>query len=235
MLTVTLLPLLHNLLSGYRIDFPPNWWSWQISVIIGLVIIIFIILESAYRQVPKLKSNIIWGETFTDQRTWYIENKSMTIAATGTPSDACHVKVLNSPSIRKADAEATGVWAKVKYFCGNNEIVVVYGRWGSERQPASISRYNSLSELYSISLPATGIPKELDIALKYKEDEDCYAVANESFRESTDGRVERFRLNGSEFRVEVILRGNNMKDKDGIFLLRNLGKGKSIELTSIKL
>jgi hypothetical protein len=143
-----------------------------------------------------------------------------------------HVLVRNDPGLRKAEAAANHVIARISFFGAGDcdPLFTIDGRWGDTEQPATRSPFAPISDLRRMHFPPNGETHELNVAIKYREDEECYAFNNESCR-IPGWRNRDWGLQGQEFRVRVTLQGEGMdKDEMRWFVLRNMGKGSGIEL-----
>lgn len=143
-----------------------------------------------------------------------------------------HIKFYNNPKVRSIAATAKDVTAEITFFDDRDPPILgpIYGRWGDTPQPATLAPFAPIRELLKVDFEPNGLAQELDIALKYPEDEFCYAFNNESCCYSNDWRMPRFLLKGYSFYVKVRLMGVPMLDKTWWFTLYNSGAGKGLRI-----
>lgn len=148
----------------------------------------------------------------------------------GSPSFA-HIPFCNNPQVRSADARAKDVVAEITFFDseGKKEVLEPFwGRWGDTKQPSYLESGTPTRELDSVDFEESGLEHELDIALKYQDEEVCYAYNNESYWAS-GWKLPKFILHGERFQIRVRLRGQ-MVDKEWWFILHNLGKNQGLKI-----
>ena len=142
-----------------------------------------------------------------------------------TPLSCLHVRLTNDPAFPGEQAIGHGVIAHLEYCHAAGEPLFEFnGRWGDTEQP--ISPGKPIVQLEPVDF-LIGAERELDLAFKYPEDAECYAMSNETYR-VPDWRDASRVLRGEDFKVFVRLRGLRV-DQSWIFRFRNLGRGKGIE------
>lgn len=189
-------------------------------------------LTKRLHQITSSLPNIeLYGKPYVDERTIYRLKSSSDIVVSPPKPYFTHVKFRNNPQVRSADARAKDVIAELTFFDseGKNEILNPFkGRWGDTIQPSHLERGIPTRELYSVDFEESGNDHELDIALKYRDEEVCYAYNNESY--SAPGWKEpKFVLHGERFQVCVRLMGQ-MVDKEWWFTLCNLGMNQGLKI-----
>ena len=192
------------------------------------------------------KPRFVWDAPYPDIRDMYRTPIELggSGAATGPWSlSECrvasphfvHVAVRNDPDarIRHREATAQRVIARISFFAEGTErpLFTLDGRWGDTQQPSTRSPFDSIADLLPMDFPPNGERHELDIAMKYEDDEWCYAFANESYR-AVDWRKPEWKLVGESFKVRISLQGVGMEDQVRWFALVNLGPGKGMELVA---
>ena len=177
-------------------------------------------------EIEQAKPCIKIKKTFVDCRP-LVNRKSGQVI--GTPFFA-HVIFVNEPANAVPNAVAKDVIATISY-CDDTgkEIASVNGRWGDSPQPTD--PFNPMIDLVPAEFKI-GLPRELNIALKYPEDDSCYGFHNGSYFQP-EWRDPSLKLLGEEYEVKVLLRGPWV-DETYTFFLRNLGKGKSLEIQEKK-
>jgi hypothetical protein len=224
----------YSTITGHPIINIPSW-IWLTLLAIGLLVAPFFAyhrtktkLDSILSATPNLE---IYGDPYIDTRTIHsrveIEGEYPTI---GTPLFA-HVRFINRPRVYTAEATAGDVIAEISFYDSEGKLILNgLGRWGDTRQPESI--FEPIRELAKASFEP-GLYRELDLAMKYVADEDCYAFGNESYF-SYGWRKPEFLLKGRSFSIKVRLVGIPMVDKTWWFTLYNegMGYGMRIELSA---
>lgn len=216
-------------------------WLWGTFLLIGLIVAPFWAfhklrverdeLQDILSARPKMEMH---GSPYVDKRGIFsvteIEGQYPLI---GEPFFA-HVKFHNNPEVRRTETTARNIVAEITIFDNESKklLDVVYGRWADTKQPGTLSPFEPIRNLYQVEFEPNGLPRELDIALKYPEDEDCYAFSNESCR-SRDWKIPRFLLKGNKFRVRVSLVGGNVDRKEWWFMLYNEGKDAGMRIETI--
>jgi len=149
----------------------------------------------------------------------------------GSPSFA-HVVFCNNPKIRSEEATAKDIVAEIRFFDseGTKQVLsmLLYGRWEGTEQPSRRDPYAPIRDLYIVDFEPNGLPRELDIALKYHNEDVCYAFNNQSYS-ALDWRKPDFVLHGERFQVNVKLKGK-LVEKEWFFTLHNLGINQGLKI-----
>ncbi len=208
-------------------------WGWITLLIVGLIIAPFFAFHKVYTKLDDILSATpnmnIASPPYVDTRPIYsrikIEGQYSLI---GTPYFA-HVNFCNEPKVYAVEAAAKDTYAEISFYTNKGELLLgsIYGRWGDTKQPED--PFEPTRELVKVNFEPTGQRRELDIAMKYPEDKDCYAFNNESYS-SYDWRISKFLLKGDSFYVKVRLAGIPMIDKIWWFALYNEGRGKGMRI-----
>lgn len=149
-------------------------------------------------------------------------------------ADFARVQVSNSPPVGQRGQLAPKVAARITFARtdGTELVSRMIGRWAETPQRIESGRLGLSLDEAQLDIDCNGLPHPLDVAMKYPGDEDCYAYNFEN-SVASDLRVEGHRLRGSEFRVTVLLRAaDNADPVEGHFILRNHGRGRSVELVA---
>ena len=174
----------------------------------------------------------LYGEPYVDERIIYrLESRSDIIDNPPPKPYFTHVKFCNTPQVRSTDARAKDVIAEITFFDseGGNEVLKPFkGRWGDTKQPSYLEQGTPTRELDSVDFEENGNEHELDIALKYQDEEVCYAFNNTSYS-APMWKNPNFELNGERFQVRVRLKGQ-MVDKEWWFTLHNLGRNQGLKI-----
>jgi len=217
-------------------------WGWLTLLILGLVITPFLAFHKIKTKLDRYenaKPNMeMYGSPYVDSRTILsgteIEGKYNVL---GTP-DFAHVKFCNNPQIRLTQVETTAknVVAEISYFDNESKELLeepIYGRWAGTKQPDTLLPFEPIRDLCQVDFESNGLPMELDISLKYREDENCYAFNNESYS-FPNWKIPKFILKGDKFKVRVTLVGENVERREWWFMLYNEGKGKGMRMDTVK-
>lgn len=234
-----LLPIAAVVLDAMGKLTTPTWAQITI-LLLGLSIAQFLAFHNVRVQKDKLTAELddihsarpnleLSGSPYVDKR------QIMAITgmyAIGHPFFA-HVKFKNDPEIRSVKTAAKNVVAEVTFFNNESKKILgpIYGRWSDTKQPGTQSPFDSIRDLCKVELEPNGLPRELDIALKYAEEEDCYAFNNESCL-SSDWKIPQFLLKGDILQVHVRLVGENV-EKEWWFVLHNEGLNKSMQIETM--
>jgi len=110
-----------------------------------------------------------------------------------------HLLLKNDSTFSTEKCKAREVTATINFYSLRNGIVTPicqldHGRWADGKY---VSQEHPKSEIALANFPPGHI-KDLDIAMKYAADEDCFAVSNDNFA-SADLRVEPHRLKRNAF------------------------------------
>lgn len=213
-------------------------WIWVSLLIAGLLFMPFFAyhrIRTKLNDILKVVPNIeLYGSPYVDARPIYSYPSTKVagqFSVIGTPFFA-HIIFCNNPRVRSIETTAKSINAKITFFDDEEKQVLgpIFGRWEGTPQPATLPPFAPIRDLLKIDLEPTGLPRELDIALKYPDDEFCYAFNNKSCISSRDWRMPAFMLKGHSFYIKVRLVGIPMLDETWWFKLSNLGKGDGLKI-----
>jgi len=142
-----------------------------------------------------------------------------------------HIKFRNNPVVRDIQATAREVVAEITYYDDKRTQLVgpIYGRWGDTEQPVDRSPFASTRDLAMVDFEFNGLPHELDLIMKYSEDESCYAFDNDSCL--TPGwRKPQFLLENRAIDIKVHLVGTDVERTWWLRASHN-GKESAIEVS----
>lgn len=189
-------------------------------------------LAERLHQITSSLPNIeLCGEPYVDERIIHGLKSLSGIVVSPSKPYFTHVKFCNNPQVRTADARAKDVIAQITFSDseGENEVLNPFkGRWGDTKQPSYLEQGTPMRELHSVDFEESGLEHELDIALKYQDEEVCYAYNNESYWAS-GWKLLEFILHGERFQISVRLKGQKV-DKEWWFILHNLGKNQGLKI-----
>ena len=134
----------------------------------------------------------------------------------------------NCPEIKSPETSAKDVYAIIDYFDdkAENLLLSIMGTWDEK-------------DLREIEMKSSGIPHNLGLAIKHKDDDFCYAY-NYDNQALVDLRHRGRELIGDKFQITVRIKGTNIEGGlfDEIFssyILFNDGKGKGMRIEKYEL
>jgi hypothetical protein len=138
-------------------------------------------------------------------------------------------RFVNDPVVPTPDGVANDVVGTVEFFDASGErLCFMDGRWADTDQPQPGT---STVQLLAVNIPI-GQTREMDIAFKFPDDEDCYGVNNDSYR-ARDFKDQRWKLSGSDFYAVIRLRAPYI-DKRWRFHFRNPGAGNGLQALEVE-
>ncbi len=165
------------------------------------------------------------------------ESFHMSVAALERWPWFAHVDVRNSHSSPGEGVEAKDAIGEVTFYdASDGEVLLgpLRGRWRESDPPPELSPYKTHPTADAIDLaPNESIPHELDVAMKYPEEEECFAYNNANYWTANWSKLPAHRLNAEEMRVRVAITGSNFKPLVGWFVLRNPGVGGGLEISQV--
>lgn len=202
-------------------------WGWLIFLIAGLIIAPFFAfhkIQTKLSGIENARPNIVILGTENVQTP--IRNLR-TYEILGEPYFT-HVLFANDPLTPLQAVDATNVAGHIDIYAKDGQhLFDMIGRWSETKEEA---RGAQPIEMEQILIPPNGRANPMDIALKYREDEEGYGHNNESRRIApTDWRDNQKQLPVGNYLIRIRLRGNNV-DKEFWLNLVNKGKGRDIEL-----
>jgi hypothetical protein len=139
------------------------------------------------------------------------------------------IRIVNEPTAPTPESIAK-VSAKLIFYDSNlRELFTFHGRWGDTTQPSNLAPNQAAFELLTVEMPI-GISRELDVAMKFLEEEDAYGINNDSWRH---GQLKdpRWRLSGVEFSVKVSVQGAYV-NQAWLAKFRNPGRNRELKCIS---
>ncbi len=147
------------------------------------------------------------------------------------------INFANNPERRADVHDAKSVVARIRYFDRDRKDLLgreIRGLWAGYEPTTDAVRKRD-SEYTTIDIPANGDIAPLCIAVKSRDDVDCYAYCLDSY---VDGVTflcnEQLRLRGGLIMVQVVIAASNMDDVTFTFRLTNPGRGRDISLAEIR-
>ena len=180
------------------------------------------VLKKERLEIEQTKPRIKVKRTFVDYRPMMDRENRQVIAQLFF----AHAMFINDPVHAVPNAIAKDIVTMITYYTKTGkEVASVIGRWGDSPQPTD--PFDPTINLPPIELKI-GQQRELNLAMKYPEDDSCYGFHNGSYFQP-EWRDPSLRLSEEEYEVKVSLRGPWV-DEIYVFLLKNLGKGKGLEI-----
>lgn len=133
----------------------------------------------------------------------------------------------NDPQFNSASAVANDLIATIDFYDANppyEHLVEMHGRWADSAQPTSIQQSSAEFRTAKLNIGET---RELDIAFKYIEEPDCYAVNSENWLHVAY-KDERKLLDRPEIMAKIRLTGANV-DRTWTVKFRNRGNHHQLE------
>jgi hypothetical protein len=215
-----------------------HWVDWRYWILAGLVAILIMVVEGAFRMVSKTEQELEAIEKakprikLKEPGAIYIESVSQNYGNKIFNSvPFLKVRFMNDPGGPYPSAKANDVRATINYFrlADSAHILSIDGRWAESDQPSAISPLASKSHL----LPTTfgiGEAHSLDIAYRDVQTGKYFAWNNDNYRYPFF-RYDHHLLEGDRFRVEIRLLGDwvderfsfSFKATDDGFVLESAG------------
>ncbi len=134
-----------------------------------------------------------------------------------------YVRISNQPQVAGRDAE--NVVTRLRFEASDGTVTEMHGRWSQLPQHGDPER---TLEAEGITIPSNGERKWLDVAIKYQDDEICYAFNDENRFRSRDLRYRP--LGPSPIRVEVTAKGSNCRPAKANFTLTHSGRKSGLSI-----
>lgn len=144
------------------------------------------------------------------------------------------IDFVNNPDVKKNVHNADRVIARINYYTENgNEILKreVKGFWSQNPEPSRIVAPQP--DISEIDIPANGDERTLCIAVKNKEEVDCFAYSSDSYKNSEFLKRPDLRLGTGTIIVHVTLSGVHLDNIVFRFRLVNPGGGRDISIANI--
>lgn len=155
-----------------------------------------------------------------------------------------NVLFLNNSKYRNKGSTANKVIAKIEAYNlkGRHVLGPVIGRWGDTEQPVVRQIYPKTGNIpqvinhiivdsqnsSEIDISPNGLPRELSIAIKWPESQECYLFNNSSYG-CPKFENPKMRLKSDKLKIRVTLSGENVDDVEFWFLLINDGQSISLD------
>jgi hypothetical protein len=220
-------------------------WGWKTWVIGLLIITVLAILEGSYRHACRLQIKLDGVPKLVCKGVSFHENPIVVneLEMSESPPTArvrvvgvpifYHLKIANEPTGETDRKVAEKVAARVQIFHQNgtpaaNERL---HRWEDSPGPAEAGKM--ADRLLPLDISPSGVEYNLDIAMKYDEDESFYTPNNETVMTgSPDWREEDFKFPPGTYVARIQLRGANVATNLA-YQIVNKGKGAKLEITPL--
>jgi hypothetical protein len=239
----------------YTLHFP---FDWKIGVMGLLAILVLLLIEGSFRHhckivaehdaskqrlddvlegVPKLVcKGVSWDDTAIVGNEMELQGSPPTPilrkTIIGVPT-FYHLRIANEPTGLINRKVAEKVAARVQLFHENgtpaaNERL---HRWKDSPGPAEAGKM--ADRLLPVDIPPSGVEYELDIAMKYDDDDAFYTPNNETvMRRSLGWREKDFEFPIGIYIAEIHFRGPNVVSNLKCQMV-NKGKGTKLEITPL--
>jgi hypothetical protein len=145
-------------------------------------------------------------------------------------NDFARVQIANDPPTGLRGERARNVAGYITFSKPDGAVLIdrMLGRWAETPQRIETGRLGLSLEEAQLDIDPNGVPHPLDVSMKRSDDKDCFAFNFENSH-AADLRLEKHRLQGNQFQVRIVLRGDNTDEVVGNFVLRNHGVGRGME------
>jgi hypothetical protein len=172
---------------------------------------------------PRLRVTRVFG-----QRPAWVDTYGRAIPNTAFSSLVLEVE--NDPPSPSADSVASMVTPRLAFLDWNGEERFSFvGRWSDSNQPRPFPVGFIPPESSTIDIPI-GVRRQLDLAIKYDQEAECFGFNNESYRFQL-GRNPSWQLEPGEYIIRIRLRGSNV-DQEFTIRFRNPDAGRDLEAIS---
>jgi hypothetical protein len=179
-------------------------------------------LKEQLTDIPRL--HVVEGGFYKDVRTLSSEDARGRFTPLGELS-CLHVKFMNDPKRSTGMSIARQVLAEIVFTDAKTEgeICRVRGRWGDTLEPSRLPQHLTPEDALATVDFAIGQIRELDIAYKYPDEQECYAMSNDTYGRP-DWRYEKQKTLCNEIKARVRLRGVGV-DASWEFRFENPNRG----------
>ena len=147
-------------------------------------------------------------------------------------SKMVHVLFSNEPEKPTKLNDAIKVRAELTYYDTMDKRLLgpINGRWGDSKEPGQLTPDQRMEILF-MNFPSNGAECNLDVAMRYPDDQECYAYNNESyFAPNGSFKKPEYKLEGEKFYVRIVLKGAIFKEKVFWFTLHNNAEEHTLSL-----
>lgn len=187
-------------------------------------------LEARFRGSPNLT---LRGNAFGEETRYTIVPIPGGTRTKSVPFSCVILRITNDAATSAPDSVAKQVGAFLAFYNADGRFLFSFaGRWGDTPQPPHLQQNQVPFELLNVDFPIGGT-RELNIAIKYLEDAECYGVNNDSYGYPPYFNNPRWRLDGQRFRVDIRVQGVYV-DRSWTVHFANLGVGGGLEAVSFE-
>ncbi len=151
-------------------------------------------LESRIRGFPLIR--VVEPGLYAQWKELHMQHKTMTgeiVKVDSRRISALMLRLQNQPDTQAPESVATGVSATILFHDSNgNRLFSMDARWADTAAPFEREHYDDITEILAVNFPI-GQQRTLDIALKYPEDAECYAMNSDNYN-APDLRLPTHRL-----------------------------------------
>ena len=197
-------------------------WGWKSWVIGALTIAIFLLIEGSYRlhqegekekdtykqkldEIENTRPHIV-----LHSKAEYVENSNFQFPNFSAVAAAIKVKLINKPLINSPSGVANGVRARVGFFCGDNLVLEMNGRWSDSDEPSMRDPRRSRSDLLAVDF---GIGEEHDLDIAFREPNGNFVAWNNENYNYLDAKKPEHCLKGDSFTARIVLSAPYVKEE----------------------
>jgi len=213
---------------------PITGWSFAILSIFLLFIGAFVAWKKEYEDAEKFRAGSQTKPKIVVQKNGYrCTNRLLRVGNEVRNILSLVVSFTNEAQIPMDSAVARDVIARINFFnceVEQNPILALstYARWASNPQPSQLLSHQTNREILATDI-RIGETVELDIAVRYLDEDECFAVDNNSYYFSLKNpSLALGSLAGNLFLAKVELNGVGVKETF-TFKFRNQGKWNLLE------
>jgi hypothetical protein len=230
-----------------------SWWitpKWGAKTwLIGLLVItVLAILEGSYQYAHRLQlrldgaPKLVCKGVSSHGNPLVMNEVEMTgsplVATTrqrivGTPT-FYHMKIANEPvgTIDRKTAEKVAARVQVFHENGTPAADERLHRW--EDSPGPVEAGKQADRMVPLDIPPSGVEYNLDIAMKYENDDAFYTPNNETALQGIPGwREKQFEFPPGTYIAKIRLQGTNVVSEIECRIV-NKGKGSQLEITPLR-
>lgn len=183
-------------------------------------------LQEQVTDVPRL--HVVDGGFYNDVRLLQkLINDASFGKQVGMAELSClHVKFKNDPKRSTVNSIARNILAEMAFYDAVSESLIcsVRGRWGDTPEPPRLLPHQTTADALATVNFEIGQERELDIAFKYPDERECFAMSNETYG-TADWRYPKQEISCNQLKVRVRLRGVGV-DASWEFWFENPNRGE---------
>ena len=148
--------------------------------------------------------------------------------------DIAKTRVRNNPVNKENGKKAEKAFTNIEFYrpCEPRPLLTLeYARWTDNPKPGYVDSPSFSDPVRFRDIEPNNAPNAIDIAIKYSDDENCFAFTASSADKDIFWKEPELMLDGRKFHVRVIVDATGMGGAaEEWFILRNHGKGGSMDI-----